>query len=96
MRDLGIQFCTKAKQRAGVMADYDRIRQGALLRPPPHAPTDSNVVLMNLIGNAVKFTANGYVRVTCSIDSGSSPSPGEVNLKFLIQYVLITWSITGL
>jgi hypothetical protein len=41
---------------------------------------------MNLIGNAVKFTAHGFVRVNCSVEESVS-AEGEVTLKFEIRYV---------
>lgn len=42
----------------------------------------STAVLMNLIGNAVKFTANGYVRVNCSVEPLPDSSKNAVLLKF--------------
>jgi signal transduction histidine kinase len=45
-----------------------------------------NLVLMNLIGNAVKFTARGYVLVNCSVEESIS-EPGDVNIKFEIRQV---------
>ncbi|KAJ7748524.1 hypothetical protein DFH07DRAFT_747280 [Mycena maculata] len=65
---LDLTFNIEANVPAWVYSDYARIRQ----------------VLMNLIGNAVKFTASGSVRVLCSVD-GALSSPDEVHLKFAIQ-----------
>jgi signal transduction histidine kinase len=42
---------------------------------------------MNLIGNAVKFTASGSVTVTCSITEARAEA-GEICLKFTILCVL--------
>ncbi|KAI0090021.1 histidine kinase [Irpex rosettiformis] len=68
-RKLDLSFDIGPEVPSWVTADYDRIRQ----------------VLMNLIGNAVKFTASGFIRVTCNVDQSLPSTEGETNLKFVIQ-----------
>ncbi|KAI0666240.1 histidine kinase [Trametes maxima] len=53
---------------------------------PPWVKADyARILLMNLIGNAVKFTANGFVRVTCAVDTNQPRTATDVHLKFSIQ-----------
>ncbi|EPQ61132.1 hypothetical protein GLOTRDRAFT_113578 [Gloeophyllum trabeum ATCC 11539] len=68
-KKLDLSFNIEPDVPQSVTADYARIRQ----------------VLMNLIGNAVKFTSQGSVKVVCSVDRSIVPPPGEVQLKFVIQ-----------
>lgn len=70
-KKLDMSFDIRPEVPTWVEADYARIRQ----------------VLMNLIGNAVKFTASGFVRVVCSVDQTrmAQAEEGHVFLKFTIQ-----------
>ncbi|TCD66765.1 hypothetical protein EIP91_000956 [Steccherinum ochraceum] len=68
-KKLDLSFNIEPDVPAWVKSDYARIRQ----------------VLMNLIGNAVKFTARGSVTVTCAADTHLPSPPGEIQLKFTIQ-----------
>ncbi|KAF6766466.1 dual-domain HisK/Mak2 protein kinase [Ephemerocybe angulata] len=73
-KKLDLSFNIEPSVPPWVFADYARIRQ----------------VLMNLIGNAVKFTATGHVRVNCSVDNSVKITQGEVNLRFEIHLGAVT------
>jgi len=74
-----------------VYADYARIRQGDFARLLLVKNLTLAKVLMNLIGNAVKFTASGYVRVNCSAEqSVQIPSTGSSDTMALLKFDILS------
>jgi signal transduction histidine kinase len=52
-----------------VVADYARIRQ----------------VLMNLLGNGLKFTSEGHVQAVCTLDKTIKCEAGMISLRIAIR-----------
>ncbi|EGO02766.1 hypothetical protein SERLA73DRAFT_150394 [Serpula lacrymans var. lacrymans S7.3] len=68
-KKLDLSFNIEPDVPPWIVSDYARIRQ----------------VLMNLIGNAVKFTASGSVTVVCSVEKETNVMPPDIELKFTIR-----------
>ncbi len=70
------------------MGDYSRIRQGDDAIVTQLNFTYIPPVLMNLLGNALKFTENGSVSTVCSVDRTIPCAENEVVLKWMVQCVI--------
>ena len=68
-KKLDMSFNIESNVPRWVMADYARIRQ----------------VLMNLLGNGLKFTSEGFVHAICAVDNDAKCEPGFVVLKITIR-----------
>jgi signal transduction histidine kinase len=69
------------------LGDYSRIRQGNHASLAQVDLTYIRSVLMNLLGNALKFTENGSVSTICSVDRTIPCAENEVVLKWAVQCV---------
>lgn len=69
VKKLDMSYNIEADVPRWVVADYARIRQ----------------VLMNLLGNGLKFTSEGFVQAICSIDPSFESKTGTVALRITIR-----------
>ena len=69
--DKGLDFIVEAGETvpAAMILDETRLRQ----------------VIVNLIGNAVKFTATGHIRLTCATEATDKTSQRLVNLTIEVE-----------
>lgn len=79
LKDIHTVFCSKIEEKK---LEY------SLQCPkdfPPSLLLDENrlrQILLNIIGNAIKFTAEGYIKVTCSFFNQNN---GQVNITITVQ-----------
>jgi signal transduction histidine kinase len=73
VKKLDMSYNIESNVPRWIVADYARIRQ----------------VLMNLLGNGLKFTSDGFVQAICTIDDSVECTPGVVTLKITIRYAFV-------
>lgn len=85
-RKLDLSYDISPNVPLWAIGDHSRIRQGNL-SPLAQGSTNSISVLMNLLGNALKFTERGSVSTRCYVDDTIPCGEEEVVLKWVIQFV---------
>jgi signal transduction histidine kinase len=87
-RKLDLSYDISPQVPLWAIGDHSRIRQGDCSSLTLESSNFISV-LMNLVGNALKFTEKGSVSTRCYVDSAIPCGEDEVVLKWVIQLVTV-------